>query len=127
MQLAVRNTIKQQMKNKQGKLRRLETNATDASAAMGLAMSAMMCEDAGDEFAGIGPAPKHYNAVFGRPHEGKWVAVMDKGVIKVFGMGTWEIVHTRDIHVMNTCFSFKVKSDNEGNTTEYHLRTNADG
>jgi len=52
---------------------------------MGLAMSAMMCEDAGDEFAGIGPAPEHYNAVFGRPHEGKWVAVMDKGVIKVFG------------------------------------------
>jgi len=40
---------------------------------MALAICAMMCEDAGDEFLGIGPAPKHYNAVFGRPDEERWV------------------------------------------------------
>jgi len=131
VQLAVRNTIKQQIKSKQGKLRRLETNATGACAAMALAMSAMMCEDAGDEFTGIGPAPKHYNAVFGRPDEEKWVATMDKGVIKTSGMGTWEIEDTSTIpegcNVMNTCFSFKVKCDSEGNTTECRARANADG
>jgi len=38
---------------------------------MALVMSAMICEDEGDEFAGIRPAPKHYNAVFGRPDEEK--------------------------------------------------------
>jgi len=110
VQLAVRNTIKQQMKNKQGKLRRLETKATDACAAMGLAVSAMMCENAGDKFVGIGPAPKHYNAVFGRPDEENWVAAMDKEVIKIFGTGTWEIVDTGDIpegcNVMKTCETF---------------------
>jgi len=41
VQLAVHNTIKQQMKSKQGKLRRLETNITGAYAAMALAMSAL--------------------------------------------------------------------------------------
>jgi len=30
-------------------------------------------------------------------------------------------------NVMNTCFSFKVKSDGEGNTTECSARANADG
>jgi len=54
VQLAVPNTIKQQMKSKQGMLKRLETNATCACAAMALAMIAMICEDAGDEFAGSG-------------------------------------------------------------------------
>ena len=131
VQLAVRNTIKQLMKSKQGKFRRLETNATVACAAMALGMSAMICEDAGDEFAGIGPALKHCNAVFGRPDEGKRVVAMDKEVIKFFGMGTWEIVDTSTIpegcNVMNTCFSFKVKCDIEGNTTECRARANADG
>ena len=46
-------------------------------------------EDTGDEFTGIGPALKHYNAVFGRPDEEKRVAAMDKEVMKIFGMGTW--------------------------------------
>jgi hypothetical protein len=131
VQLAVSNNVNQQMKSKQGKLRRLETNTTGACAAMALAMTAMICEDAGDEFAGIGPAPRHYNAVFGRPDEEKWVAAMDKEVIKIFGMGTWEIVDTSTIpegcNVMNTCFSFKVKCDSEGNTTECRARANADG
>ena len=131
VQLAVSNSIKQQMKSKQGKLRRLETNTTGASAVMALAMTAMICEDAGDEFAGISPAPRHYNAVFGRPDEEKWVAAMDKEVIKIFGMGTWKIVDTSTIpegcNVMNTCFSFKVKCDSEGNTTECRARANADG
>jgi len=130
VQLAVRNTIKQQMKSKQGTFRRLETNATGACAAMALAMSAMKCEDEG-KFAGIGPAPKHYNAVFGRPDEEKWVAAMDKEVIKIFGMGTWETVDTSTIpeicNVMNTCFLFKVKFDSEGITTERRARANADG
>ena len=98
---------------------------------MALAMSAMMCEDAGDEFAGVGPETKHYNAVFGRPDEVKCVAAMDKEEIKIFGMGTWEIVDTSDIpegcNVMNTCFSSKVKCDSEGNTTECRARANADG
>jgi len=74
-------------------LRRLETNAAGACAAM--AMSAMICEDAGDEFAGIGPAPKHDNAVFDRPDKEKWVAAMDKEVIKIFGIGTWEKLASR--------------------------------
>jgi len=40
---------------------------------------------------------------------------MHKEVIKIFGMGTWQIVDTSDIpedcNIMNTCFSFKVKCD----------------
>ena len=55
---------------------------------------------------------------------------MDKEVIKIFGMGTWEIVNTSTIpegcNVINTCFSFKVKCDNEVNTTECRARANAD-
>jgi len=51
-------------------------------------------------------------AVFGRPDEERWVAAMDKKVIKIFGMGTWEIVDASEIlegcNVMNTCFLFKV-------------------
>ena len=54
MQLTVPNTIKQQMKSKQGMLKHLETNATCACAAMALAMIAMICKDAGDEFVGSG-------------------------------------------------------------------------
>jgi len=68
--------------------------------------------------------------VFGRPDEEKWEAAMDKEVIKIFGMGTWEIVNTSTIpegcNVINTCFSFKVKCDNEVNTTECRARANAD-
>jgi len=71
VKLAVRSTIKQQMKSQPGKLRHRETNATGACAAMTLAMSTMICEDADDVFAGIWPAPKHYNAAFGRPDEKK--------------------------------------------------------
>ena len=56
---------------------------------------------------------------------------MDKEVINFVGMGAWEIVESRTIpegcNVMNTCFSFKVKYDIEGNTTECHARANADG
>jgi len=118
------------MKSKQGKFRLLETNAICACAAMTLAMSAKICEDA-IEFAGIGSAPKHYNAVFGRPDEEKWVAALDKEVIKIFGMGTWEIIDTSTIpescNVMNICFSFKVKCDSEGITTKCRARANADG
>ena len=55
-------------------------------------------EDAGDEFVGIRPAPKHHTAVFSRPDGQKWVAAMGKEVIKIFGMGTWEIVDTSDIY-----------------------------
>ena len=101
VQLAARNTIHQttdENKSKQGKLRYLETHAADACAAVALAMSAMMYEDVGDEFVGIGPAPMHYIAVLGRPDGQNWLAAMGKEVIKIFGMGTWEIVDTSDIY-----------------------------
>jgi len=81
--LTVRNTIIRQMKSKQGKWRRLEIHTPGECATLALAMSAIMCEDAGDEW----PAPKHYNAVFGRPDEEQWVAAMDKEVIKIVSMG----------------------------------------
>ena len=46
-------------------------------------------------------------------------------------MGTWQIVDTVDIppecSIMSTCFSFKVKSDSEGNLLEGPARANANG
>jgi len=56
---------------------------------------------------------------------------MNKEVIKCFTMGTWPIVDTADIppdcNVMGTCFSYKVKSDCDGNVLECRARGNVNG
>ena len=63
--------------------------------------------------------------------EAMWVEAIDKEVIKCFTMGTWQIVDTADIppecNIMGTCFSFKVKSNYEGNFIECRARANANG
>jgi len=57
----------------QGKVERSESQNIDECAAVASAMSSMLCEAAGIEFAGTSVAPRLYNAVFGRTNEALWV------------------------------------------------------
>jgi len=112
-----------------GNLKRKESAATGQCAAIATAMAVMTCEQNGIEFAGTPiVAPRHYHSVWGRPDEALWVEAMDKEVIKYFTMGTWQIVDTADIppecNVMGSCFSYKVKSDCDGNLLECRARAN---
>jgi len=119
-------------KSSPGNLKRKESAATGQCAAIATAMTVMTCEQNGIEFAGTPiVAPRHYHSVCGRPDEALWVEAIDKKVIKCFTMGTWQIVDTADIppecNVMGTCFSYKVKSDCDGNLLECRARANVNG
>jgi len=79
----------------------------------------------------VNVASRHYHSVWGRPDEALWVEAMDKEVITCCTMGTWQVIDTADIplecNVMGTCFSYKVKSDCDGNLLECRARANVNG
>jgi len=115
-----------------GNLKRKESAATGQCAAIATAMAVMTCEQNGIAFAGTPiVAPRHYHLVWGRPDKALWVEAMDKEVIKYFTMGTWQIVDTANIppecNVMDTCFSYKVKSNCDRNLLECRARANVTG
>ena len=115
-------------------IKRQERPQASSSACTAMEMALMACQqvDEGDgAYAGVLPAPRGFYDIAKRPDAEKWWKACDKEIKKCFDMGTWEIVDTKDIpegcKVMDCCFSFKNKTDSQGNLTECRARCNADG
>ena len=115
-------------------INRRENPGASGAACMAMEMAMMACigMDEGDgAYSGITPAPRGFYEISKRPDAAKWWAACEKEIKKCFDMGTWDIVDESDVpegvKVMDCCFSFKNKTDSEGNLVECRARCNADG
>jgi hypothetical protein len=84
----------------------------------------------GMEMALASPATLHYADARKRPDAEKWKSAEKVEIKNCFDNGTFEVCEAKDVphgtKVMNCVFSYKVKTDSEGNETQCKARLNCD-
>jgi len=112
------------------KIRRQESSNTIGAAMIGMIWTAIACDEHGQQLAGVRPVPRSDYDIKGRPDEHLWMEACDKEIKTLFEMGTFSIVHEDEFppghKSINSCMSFKIKKDGDGNILEYRARCNAD-
>ena len=77
------------------------------------------------------PSPLDYADARKRPDAEKWKSAEKVEIKNCFDNGTFEVCEAKDVphgtKVMNCVFSYKVKTDSEGNETQCKARLNCDG
>jgi hypothetical protein len=90
-----------------------------------------MCDELEIEMALASPAPLHYSDARKRPDAEKWKTAEKVEIKNCFDNGTFQICEAKEVpqgtKVMNCVFSYKVKTDSEGNETQCKARLNCDG
>ena len=112
-------------------LNRTETSKTAFVAMKGLEFSEMICDEMGTDSAFVSSAPKHYADARKRADFERWRVAECVEIKNCFDNGTFQICNEEDMSndtkVMTCVFSYKVKTDSDGNETQCKARLNADG
>ena len=114
-----------------GRLTRKEGNDTAFAACVGSELTEMLCDELEIEMALVSPAPLHYANVRKKARCRKVKAAEKVEIKNYFDNDTFEVCETKEVShvtkVMNCVFSYKVKTDSEGNETQCKARLNFDG
>jgi hypothetical protein len=114
-----------------GRLTRKEGHDTAFAACVGAELTGTLCDELEMEMALASPAPLHYADARKRPDAEKWKSAEKVEIKNCFDNGTFEVCESKDVphgtKVMNCVFSYKVKTDSEGNETQCKARLNCDG
>ena len=114
-----------------GRLTRKEGHDTAFAACVGTELTETLCDEMEIQMALVSPAPLHYADARKRPDAEKWKSAEKVEIKNCFDNGTFQVCEAKEVphgtKVMNCVFSYKVKTDSEGNETQCKARLNCDG
>ena len=114
-----------------GRLTRKEGHDTVFTACVGTELTETLCDELEVEMTLVNPAPLHYADARKRPDAEKWKAAEKVEIKNCFDNVKFEVYEAKEVShdtkVMNCVFSYKVKTDSEGNETQCKARLNCDG
>ena len=114
-----------------GRLTRKEGHDTVFAACVGTELTETLCDEMEIQMALVSPAPLHYADARKRPDAEKWKSAEKVEIKNCFDNGTFQVCEAKEVphgtKVMNCVFSYKVKTDSEGNETQCKARLNCDG
>jgi hypothetical protein len=114
-----------------GRLTRKEGHDTAFAACVVTELTETLCDEMEIQMALVSPAPLHYADARKGPDAEKWKSAEKVEIKNCFDNGTFQVCETKEVphgtKVMNCVFSYKVKTDSEGNETQCKARLNCDG